>query len=610
MKRVPQLTVAFCAAVLLSCFPTKPVDPTLANNPVDIKDDTTSDLPTDVATNANVSEAGIDSMFALLIARVESMDSAQSQHDVYAIDFESLRKGFGAAVVKTPSHGKANVGYIVSTMLALNTSSSIQKLIDSLDIYIQGWDDYNYSEPVPPKPPTMAKRSSLLSVGLLHRTFKRQGLTGIGRVLLAKSPAVLLAAAPRPSFPRFITASYIQGILKNDVLPRLGEVLACTRRLENSPSMSIMMTTFDETFELDQGDMWIFESGVCATRAMLSMFCIYDMDIYSSDGANTMGWIDQLYDAAEHTRSQVTYSLSDDTLVETNCIDSRPYAGIMADIYSYNLNRSGFMSIKTDYFTAAWDDLKRIPVAIKTGLSVIESETDNQDNDIFPAGDIFDMKEEMATFSSDMLDEGFSPALAAKFGSPATLADFIAELLTSPYVFNETIEGYPIAIKVDLSKFFTNPPTNLKNWLPKYRLLTGDARTITYTIPTSSDNNFFYEQNSFSYYPDSDDSVIVNIPAALIDSTRTSDWGSTVVFLKRPCMLRQLRETMVTCQPYALIDDAGRDIPSNDLIAMFDDPAAFERAFPYFRDYTFGGIFPDMSTRRKWVDLFVQFVGK
>ena len=41
--------------------------------------------------------------------------------------------------------------------------------------------------------------------------------------------------------------------------------------------------------------------------------------------------------------------------------------------------------------------------------------------------------------------------------------------------------------------------------------------------------------------------------------------------------------------PIVLIDDANQPID--------------EDAFPYFNDYTFGGLFPNMTSRQQWVDL-------
>lgn len=59
--------------------------------------------------------------------------------------------------------------------------------------------------------------------------------------------------------------------------------------------------------------------------------------------------------------------------------------------------------------------------------------------------------------------------------------DFVIELLTKEYTFSETIDGYDITMTVDLSKWFTNPVSDLKTLFPKYRLSQAHDRLISYS---------------------------------------------------------------------------------------------------------------------------------
>jgi|LFRM01.2.fsa_nt_gb hypothetical protein len=129
----------FVSGLLLSmtgCFPTNTEKDNGDTNPTDISDklinnDDPTDLPDDVDPKADISDGGIDSMFNVLISRVESLESTESPSDFYKVDFSSLRRGFASAIVSKPSHVKANIGFIVSTVLSLNANPDLQKMIDT-----------------------------------------------------------------------------------------------------------------------------------------------------------------------------------------------------------------------------------------------------------------------------------------------------------------------------------------------------------------------------------------------------------------------------------------------------------------------------------------------
>jgi len=48
--------------------------------------------------------------------------------------------------------------------------------------------------------------------------------------------------------------------------------------------MSLVLTAFDETFELDKGDILLFEAEIRLVRAGLGIFTAYNREILTLDG--------------------------------------------------------------------------------------------------------------------------------------------------------------------------------------------------------------------------------------------------------------------------------------------------------------------------------------
>ena len=499
------LVSVFLSVLLVSiigCFPTSTDNGDDNTNPTDISDDLTggddpADLPTDLDPNANISENGIDSMFDVLISRVESLQNIDGPSELYGIDFSSLRRGFASAVVGQPAHSKANIGFIVSSILSLNGNVELQKMIDSLSQYVDDIDEY-YSledpyESTDPYSLAMKKKTAapeVKTVSFLSKTYSSHGILSAGQILMGEAPKILLAQTSRPSFPSFLTASYIQDMIESAVVPRLNEVVAATQRLTDKSNMSLEITVDNETYEIDKGDIYILEAMTRAARAGFSMALIYDMDMVPAPGSANVHWMDDIMDYMDNMNnssgySEMNYSLKGDTLVESYYYDYTSEMTDYVNFYQYNYKRAGFLSIRKAYHMAVYNDLKAIPPLVKSGLASIRNETDNQDNDIFPATDILDMSSEMADLSSEMIEDGFTASFAGKFSSPENLMDFISLILTEPYIFNEKIDGKSVTLKVDLSKFFTNPANALTDYWPKHAFPTGDDMYTTYTYTSN-----------------------------------------------------------------------------------------------------------------------------
>jgi hypothetical protein len=628
-KHTIRFFVACTALVSMTgCFPTgtgdDPADPIINNK----DQDTTTihsdpkDLPRDTDPAANVTSSGVDSMFNLLIKRAQSLENVESKSDVYAIDFESLRRGFASAVVKSSNDVKANVGFITASVLSVNSDQRIQKVIDSLESFVNDCDDYfsNPEEPVQgsasqtnavlSKRSALAKRTSLNS-GVLSKAYIRHGIFAAGQALLMSSPKLVAAqTTKKPSFPRFLTASYIQETIETAIVSRLNEVISSTQRLRSLATINLPVSIDGENYEIDLGDILILESAARTARAAFSMMLIYNYDMYSPDGTNNMQWLDTYLDGYNtKMHSSKTLMLSGDSLYQIYYYDASSMMSPLVDVYIYNLKRPEYLALRRPFHTAVYNDLKEIPVLLKAAITSIKSETDNQDDDVFPASGIFDMTADMSDLSAEMLEDGVSPGLAAKFQTPEALMDFVSLLLTQSYTFDETIDGKHFSITVDISKLFTNPANSLKDYWPKYKIPAGNDRYVNYRV------SYYGSESSGSkyiYYTDTDyDTVIINIPTSRIKSITQPQYegGSTEIELTTPYIYTSYVDSMRSMMAIQYVDDNGKPIDYMNLITEGEiTVATIQKGFPYFNDYTMRGLFPQMTTRQKWIDLISVFV--
>ena len=582
-----------------SCFPTKSDESAEEQQPTDplVEDVDPNDLPEDIDPNLVVNEGSIDSLFDLLTKRVESLEDAETPDDVFNTDFISIRNGFATAVSRQPENAKANVGFIVSSICAVNTSANIKKAIDSIQAYIEAVDNYydsynnewilykkrsnaNAKRKLPGNNQQIPLKKAEIKKPLISNVFNRKGIEGVGVVLLAESPKIIAAQSEKPSFPSFLTVSFIQKTVEEDIIPRLNDVIsACNRLTQNE--MSLVMTAFGETFELDKGDILLFEAGIRLVRAGLGLFTTYNMDIQTTDGSSIINLLD---DVDDEDADKYIYRLQNDTLICLWVFNEEKYTSKITDVVQHNLKRPDFLKIRRANHEWVYNDLKMVPQLIKASIQSMKAETDQQDDDLIPAGEIFNLDADMADISMEMVEEGLSPSLAAKFSSPEALMDFVIELLTKEYTFSETIDGYDITMTVDLSKWFTNPVSDLKTLFPKYRLSQAHDRLISYSDKRYGNGGVNY------FWADPED--IIDIPESMIASKYLTS-GQYYVTLKENFSVILWIDSAITCVPFYLIDDSGKDLPIWNINYDMDYIQILRECFPYFNDYTFNGFFQE-----------------
>jgi hypothetical protein len=186
--------------------------------------------------------------------------------------------------------------------------------------------------------------------------------------------------------------------------------------------------------------------------------------------------------------------------------------------------------------------------------------------------------------------------------------DFVIQLQSGPYTFNETVDGKNIDITVDLAAMFNNPVSDLRTLLPAYSWtneidwIKSDAdrwengfyqRRPVYNQTTGEYDTLYYITNH-----ETESEPLLAFDNSLVDSAVSDDWGNTMYYINTPLRYHVTIDSSYYFDALRLKDGNGK-IMSNETIDSLIDAKAF---FPYFNDYTMNGLFPTM-TREKWLGL-------
>jgi hypothetical protein len=556
------------------------------NNPASINE------TTNTGTDSSVVVASCDSLFAVLSTRVHSMDTISAYNGFASMDFISLRSGFNSFIKKYPNYCKANLGYMISALLSLNYSTSVAKLVDSIDGYITAENNYLNSHAAAPEK-------------LMATAYRKEGIIGLGKALAAKTNNIVQMHTLKPSFPGFITLEYIQKIADNEVIPVLDSVVLAANRLEAIDGMLVYVNITDngqtDTFNVKKGEIYVIESMCHLVRAFLGMFCTYNIDLYAINATN-YSWIDTLLKNSQSgSFDSLIYSVSGDTLYERNkTIDTGKIASNIyeAKMLKYNLERSGFLTIRKQYHAKVKADLLAVASCIDSGLTFVRNQNSSDENDIIKISSLTSADESLADLKTQMVDDGISSELASKFSSPENIAGFIVQLLSGPYTFNETVDGNTIDLKVNLSSWFDNPVSDLRTLLPKYTWA-GDSgwkivENKNYEYSTSN-------SDTLSFTVDSSNSM-VSIPDLLIAGKKINSSGYTTYTLTTPIHYTTHVDINYEVNSLQLLDENNNALTD----AQIDTLRNNKSFFPCFTDYTFDGVLPDMTTRQKWLNIIYQ----
>ncbi len=575
---------------------------------------TKEDTPSGETSHPGVSAEArteVDSLFDKMTDNIETVTGENASMDLLMeTEFQELAKDFEPHL--STGDIKANLGYAVAEMMALNKSTKLVALADSLDAYFSGFS----SESPTSSDVTITRNSSNsergthirgIASGLfakrnkeqnISRSYQNNGVNGLATSLLAKTPEMMLSRSEVPSWPQFVTVSYIQDVIDNEITPRLTNVLNALEYIETAGDNNSATVIVDgDEVRIDVADVLILDASIRALRSSLNLFTAYNWDIYEPTKKD-YSWIDTLMTLEDNyvRNDQRVYSLSDDTLITTYVYKAdTAMCNYSYDLLKYNMERSDFCTIRKSNHEISYNDMKAIPVKLRKALDLLKANKESQENDLLKYSQIYD---EMAGLEDELILEGLSHEFASNFNSPHSVVDFFEKLITEPYRFNENLSGIDVDITVDLGKFYTNPIQDLRDMLPLYAFEAKENSIVEGTGNSYSYGSSSWDGSlitSFGVYAYDNEEVVIDIPESEIISESTDESGYTYITLANGYRSTHSREIDEYLQPVYFTNDQGKKITFDEMEVMLEETGEV----PYFKDYTFNGIFPDM-TRAKW----------
>lgn len=524
----------------------------------------------------------IDSLFKELVLIAEDVAEDADVEKIKSYKLAELSDGFEAYL--ETGDLKANVGFIVSEVSSLNSSETMAKMVDSLDAYLNSEDESTAIYKVSSK-------------NIMASSYESGGINNLSTALLASSPQILAKEASSTSYPEFMTISYIQNVILDEINPKLDRVINALEKLElKGIDQSVLIDIMDEQWELDMADIYLVDGSLHALRGSLLLLTAYNFDLYDPT-TKTYSWIDTLVEFSDmncssYSNDKYIYRSVGDTLIKEYysalyCENEPKY---IYNFLKYNMERPEFLTLINENHAKSYEDLQAVPEKLKKAIELLEAETDSQENDIIKKVDFDELTSDFAEIEEDMIAEGVSAELAAKFKTPTAMLNFVEELLTKPYHFKETFEDGQVDMTVDISKFFTNPIQDLRTLLPKYKF-----RNVSDIFSVDLDYSYSYQKNTLSLNLYSSNIYEFDIDESLI-ATDTMFASTRYITFDTPFAYYKEMDYYENLNVFDFVDD------SNNIISIDDADDNLENGiFLYFDDYTFNGIFPDM-TREKWND--------
>jgi hypothetical protein len=367
---------------------------------------------------------------------------------------------------------------------------------------------------------------------------------------------ILAAPAEAVTFARF------QQLIESSVLPKLSNALShLGHAISLADSEAIMVYTGEEWAEIDCGEIYALRASVNLVAAAFRMMTIYDVDVLGRDG--TYAWVADVGDYydwfdfgdgptdpwGESADDYRVGDVSGDNWLYLVYRDSNVRAdSILASVVNYNLEeRSGFLEVRSS--AAPLYLLQHIEDAIHDiddGVDYIMSESDDQSNDVIKQVFITEINDDIADHDPD------DPPFMQEWDDIHDVTSWLEGLFTGPYTFD--IDG--IEVSVNLASLVSGGFGDLKAFLPYYEWL-DESDWITCSYLSMDDYDNWDPSGDFGFTYRGEYVELTDID--------------------------HIVEYHLSCDmtPLVLLDGPGGD-------PIYDE-------FPYFEDYTFGGLFPGMT---------------
>jgi hypothetical protein len=481
-------------------------------------------------------------------------------------DFQALRNGFQQALTQEANNHIANLGLAILALLELNYNDEIWQLVDDLRIWSQGGGP----SPAPPdRHRTVIGRQFELMVEMPFSFYTRLAMGTAGDISLAR----------------------IQNTIKTVVIPALDRAVNHIEATEQHTDTEIRIPVvvwgdFDtDTVKIDLGEIYVFSSALYALRSSFKSLIAYNLDLFGPDG--TYGWIDDL-------RGLDTPPPCPEYMVDSGFLylqwpayahpwisgpDAREDS-ILLSVMHYNLRgTSQFLRLREGgiHLEGAHSDLLGVLSKLESSVDFIRNiRTGETEESVIKLADLTGL-------DSDISAGGDKPNFMAGWTSIEDVLDFTRDLYSGTVSFGETFgDTMPTLFEWELNLRALYVP-GISDWKDKLPYHAWDLPSGRWLV---CEDRFL----------------------------RGGPWGggswNGVVLENGSCVwktipnVNSVTETAMVCElpagSYLWLTD-----PSGNPIVVGSDPG--DERFPYFPDYTFGGLFPDM-TRQRWVQL-VELLG-
>jgi hypothetical protein len=484
--------------------------------------------------------------------------SNMSSDELRNVSFAPLRNGFENALDKDADNPIGHLGLSIVELLELNYSPDIWGVIDSLGSWLYG-------------PSAVASHAEARQKTLIGRQFS----------LIVEAPlAVNVRAAT--SYPPTLTFGHIQQVIEDVILPKLRRAMAhldvTERHTDAKLRMRIESGGVVEYIVIDLGEIYVFDASLHALAAGFGMAIARDMDLLGPDG--TYNWLNELTSLEEMTDPWCAQAYQLHSATPYDSIDvfyQSNYGSAHADslfirILYHNLeNRSTFLALRDngEALQNAGDDLLGTLEKLENGVDFIRNIRENEtEENVIKLTDLTDID---ASLSGPNV-----PNFAKNFTKIEDVVEFVRSLLTDVVPFSEELGPNHVTFQwqMNLGRQFTDPEPSLKSLLPyhEWNLPAGNWISVLDQLDrwdTGGSSYYLYVWNGTDceefYYPQIG---VVNTHWQQF----SLEWGQG--------------------EPLVLLDGPGGN-PIEPSVARM----------PYFPDYTFNGLFPDMASRQRWLDL-------
>jgi hypothetical protein len=358
----------------------------------------------------------------------------------------------------------------------------------------------------------------------------------------------------------------LQTIIRNRTLPSTDRIVGHLNAVESHADWQVTIIDEGDTTELDLGEVYVLDACVRALRAGLQVATAYDVEPAPDGDYDWLAGIQGVdgysnYIVHPGTAAGDTLVLVDD---EEVAVDRQEvFVDGLEDLLAPN---SSFLKLWTSPWSGAtamqtgYSEMNLLLSRLETAYDFIQDETDNQSDDIISQMLIAELDAAIAEIGGDL------PEWIGTWETIPDVIGWVEEIMSGPYTIpvpvNET-ETYDLT--VDISALFLTPVPDWKTKLPYLDFLPR-SEWATF-VEDYVDGPYTYDPEMTYYFTVDGESVeLTNIGFVLYTG---SQWETTapLIFLNGP---------------------GGNEIETGE--------------FPYFPDYTFGGLFPGMN-RSGWLTL-------